>query len=126
LVQLSPAVFQLLLFDREDCSLLDLNVGDGAVAAAGVNQSGVIATGLNACNGQSLAMVDFPVLVVRALVGTPLIFPAGERYSSFTVFAVRFQNLVLVSLPVCAAAAEQVRLNMSTTSDTRRMATPRI
>src|SRR6516162_4096098 len=69
---------QVLLFDREDRSRLDLNVRDGAGSAALVGKLDIIHARRRVGDLQSFVVVDGVVAIVVGLLPSPLVL-AGRR-----------------------------------------------
>src|SRR5579863_5619149 len=69
---LAFARLQVLLLDREDRAHLDLDVPNRADAPGQVGEFGVIRSGRNVGDAQALVVVNRAILVVLALIRTPI------------------------------------------------------
>jgi len=70
-------VRQLLFLDRENGAVLHLDIPHNADAARLVGEFDVVAAGIDSGDAKALVMVDGPVAIVAALIGTPCILSGG-------------------------------------------------
>src|SRR5260370_14237772 len=73
-----PALGQVLVLDREDAVLLDLDAANDAGPAGLVGELGVVAARRNPNDAQPFVVLDGSVGIVRTLIGAPGVLP-GRR-----------------------------------------------
>jgi hypothetical protein len=72
------AALKLFLFDGEDRTGLDLNVGNNTGPSALVDKSDVVRSGFRVGNFQAFIVIDRVIAIIVSLVAAPLIL-AGRR-----------------------------------------------